>query len=207
MAYAGSQTTKAQVCLRYGVCKAFARRPKPHQEANSNLLPDEKSQVQILSEVHEHEQKSRKDGGSWSAVLACSRLFPARGAAKGPQRWAKGTARRRQSKRRIGRVPFAIRALIERTVPSRGGPCHRLAHNTHKGSRALGASAFNRTRTRAILRVQAPETGMKSASRWAHNRRGWARSHVLRVLRRRWHRARHMPEDLTDAAGGQQGDR
>jgi hypothetical protein len=101
--------------------------------ASNPCLPDEKLQVQNLSEVHEHEQKSRKDGGSWSAVLACSRLFPARGAAKGPQRWAKGTARRRQSKRRIGRIPFAIRALIERTVPSRGGPCHRLAHNTHKG--------------------------------------------------------------------------
>jgi hypothetical protein len=58
-----------------------------------SCLPDEKSQDQNLSAIYEQQRKPRKDGGSWSAVLACSRLFTARGTAKGPQQPPKGTAK------------------------------------------------------------------------------------------------------------------
>ncbi len=57
-----------------------------------SCLPDEKSQDQNLESRRECWRKPRKHWDSGSLVLVCSRLFPVRGAANGPQRRAKGTA-------------------------------------------------------------------------------------------------------------------
>jgi site-specific DNA recombinase len=67
-----------------GPCSGFVR--------PSSVAADEKSQVQNLAPCRECWRKPRKYWDFWSAVLVCSRLFPARETAEGPQRRAKGTA-------------------------------------------------------------------------------------------------------------------
>ncbi len=85
-----------------------------------SCLPDEKSQVQILATRRDCWRKPRKDCDSRSGVLVCSRLFPARGTAKGPQRRPKGTA------------SDTVRRLTPR-CSSVGTPGHEPAQRTYAG--------------------------------------------------------------------------
>ncbi len=75
-----------------GTAKRPQRALNRHRKANSNLSP---RYVHSPGTAGNKRENPRKHWASWNTVLACSRLFPALGTAKGPQERRCGPFRRR----------------------------------------------------------------------------------------------------------------
>jgi hypothetical protein len=113
-----------------------------------SCLPDEKSQDQNLAPRREDRRKPRKRWDSGSLVLVCSRLCPARGAARGPQRRAKGTASDElrhfmPDVKRLEPVGYAPWAAAD--SPARGSPVGDGEPCLRRGADSLGLSTTAKT--------------------------------------------------------------